>query len=121
MKKAVLFAMAALVMLQMPMVVMAHGYHGGHHGCRQRYAVCAQYASSTDGQYDLPMCGVDGCNATAVHLHGDAYYCGHYNGDGCDYHQLCAVEGCLALTEHEHDGVVCLPCRQDKNRNLTSP
>ena len=38
MKKAVLFAMAALVMLQMPMVVMAHGHHGGHHGCRQRSA-----------------------------------------------------------------------------------
>lgn len=121
MKKAVLFAMAALMVLQMPMVAMAHGHHGGgHHGCyRQNYAApeqcnppaCCQLNPAVDGSYDLPMCGVEGCNHVAAHLHGNVYYCGHFDGDGCDYHQVCNVEGCLEVVEHEHDGVVCLPCR----------
>ena len=114
MKKAVLFAMAVLVGLQIPMVAMAHGHHGsGHHGgCRQSYvAPKSSDPMALTGQYSLSVCNVEGCNHTEVHLHDNVFYYGHYDGDGCDYHQLCTVEGCLETTEHEHDGVVCLPCR----------
>lgn len=90
MKKAILIFTAILVLAQVPATAMAHGHARVHH----------QKSSAT-----YSLCNVEGCNATGIHLHDDVYYCGHFYGDGHDYHELCDVEGCNAIGIHLHDDV----------------
>ena len=61
-------------------------------------------------QVSYALCEVEDCHTVGVHEHDDTYYCGHFIGDGHDYHEACSVEGCTLTCEHEHDGVICLPC-----------
>ncbi len=84
----------ALIVGQAGVVAFAHGHRGG---CGRR-------------QVAYELCGVEDCNVTCLHKHDGVYYCGHFIGDGHDYHEECNVDGCLLTGEHEHDGVVCLPC-----------
>lgn len=98
MKRKILFLMTALAVLQMPVTVMAHG-HGHGYGCGGHRAARTYV-----------QCNVEGCSLSAVHEHDGAYYCGHFIGDGHDYHEICTVEGCAQITEHEHNGKICMPC-----------
>ncbi|MDE6874542.1 MAG: hypothetical protein K2P87_08795 [Lachnospiraceae bacterium] len=95
-KKAILALTlaGALIAGQAAVAAMAHGHRGG---CGRRQA-----------SYEL--CGVEDCHVTSLHEHDGMYYCGHYIGDGHDYHEACDVDGCWLTGEHEHDGVICLPC-----------
>ena len=97
MKKAVigLALAAALVVGQTAVTAAAHG-HGGCHGSGSRQPVYS-------------LCNVEECNIVGLHKHDGTYYCGHYIGDGHDYHEVCDVEGCTLIWEHAHDGTTCLP------------
>ena len=98
-KKKVVLALAltaAIAATTSGVSALAHGHGGGCHGRRQA------------ATYDL--CDVEDCHTVGLHKHDGTYYCGHYIGDGHDYHETCDVEGCLLTCEHEHDGSVYLPC-----------
>lgn len=56
------------------------------------------YASNVN-----PACPINNCNATGDHHHDDVWYCGHYYGDGHDYHQYCPIENCTETKSHNHD------------------
>lgn len=86
----------ALIAGQAGVVAMAHGHRGG---CGRRQA-----------SYSYELCEVEDCHVACLHEHDGVYYCGHFIGDGHDYHEECSVDGCLLTGEHEHDGVICLPC-----------
>lgn len=95
-KKKIVLALAltgALAVGASSVQVWAHG----HGGCHRR-------------QPAYELCEVEDCHIVGVHEHDGTYYCGHFIGDGHDYHEACSVEGCTLTCEHEHDGVICLPC-----------
>lgn len=97
-KKKVVLALAltaAIAATTSGVSALAHGHGGG--GCHGRRQAAT---------YDL--CDVEDCHTVGLHKHDGTYYCGHYIGDGHDYHETCDVEGCLLTCEHEHDGSVYL-------------
>lgn len=104
-KKKVVLALAltaALAAGTSSVDAWAHG--GGHHRTRTTYE----------------LCDVEDCNIVGLHKHDGTYYCGHFIGDGHDYHEVCTVEGCLLVEEHEHDGVICLPCAENCTSSTAS-
>lgn len=106
-KKKVVLALAltaALAAGTSSVDAWAHGHGGGHHRTRTTYE----------------LCDVEDCNIVGLHKHDGTYYCGHFIGDGHDYHEVCTVEGCLLVEEHEHDGVICLPCAENCTSSTAS-
>lgn len=104
MKKVILALVVILAVGQSSMTVMAHG-HGGYRSYRN-YNYQNNVAAPT---VTYALCNVADCNVMGLHDHDGTYYCGHYMGDGHDYHQLCSVQGCTMTGVHDHDGVACMP------------
>lgn len=92
MKKTIsILAAAALILAAMPMKA-----YGRCHGGR---IAAANYS----------LCSTEDCDTAGLHKHDGTYYCGHYIGDGHDYHQICSVQDCTKSVNHQHDGVTCFP------------
>ncbi len=67
----------------------------------------AKTTTKLDTRYAI--CGVEDCDIAGYHRHSGRNYCGHFYGDGHDYHELCTVEDCTETDIHEHDGVTYFP------------
>lgn len=56
------------------------------------------------------ICSVQGCDITTNHDHDGISYCGHYYGDGHDYHEYCNISGCDQYGAHTHDSRSYIGC-----------